>query len=131
MQGAGIEPTFLVFQTSTMTTLVHPTLNGGTGRDRTDNLLLAKQLLSQLSYGPIWLLLSLKEEDSCFIVHYIVLYKNFRFMSDSTSYSRMPYGSFSTTFKVDIYNIIQHLVIDTEYLILYHYLVFMSSSEYF
>ena len=27
---------------------------GGAGRDRTDDLLLAKQALSQLSYGPIW-----------------------------------------------------------------------------
>ena len=28
-------------------------VNGGAGRDRTDDLLLAKQALSQLSYGPI------------------------------------------------------------------------------
>ena len=28
------------------------TKNGGGGRDRTDDLLLAKQALSQLSYGP-------------------------------------------------------------------------------
>ena len=27
-------------------------VNGGAGRDRTDDLLLAKQALSQLSYGP-------------------------------------------------------------------------------
>ena len=27
-------------------------INGGAGRDRTDDLLLAKQALSQLSYGP-------------------------------------------------------------------------------
>jgi hypothetical protein len=26
--------------------------NGGAGRDRTDDILLAKQALSQLSYGP-------------------------------------------------------------------------------
>ena len=26
--------------------------NGGAGRDRTDDILLAKQVLSQLSYGP-------------------------------------------------------------------------------
>ena len=26
--------------------------NGGAGRDRTDDLMLAKQLLSQLSYSP-------------------------------------------------------------------------------
>ena len=30
---------------------------GGAGRDRTDGLLLAKQALSQLSYGPAFLLL--------------------------------------------------------------------------
>jgi len=32
----------------------HPldTKNGGAGRDRTDDPLLAKQVLSQLSYGP-------------------------------------------------------------------------------
>ena len=28
--------------------------NGGDGRDRTDDLMLAKQLLSQLSYVPIF-----------------------------------------------------------------------------
>ena len=28
-------------------------INGGAGRVRTDDLLLAKQALSQLSYGPI------------------------------------------------------------------------------
>jgi hypothetical protein len=28
------------------------TRNGGAGRDRTDDILLAKQALSQLSYGP-------------------------------------------------------------------------------
>lgn len=28
-------------------------LNGGASRDRTDDPLLAKQVLSQLSYGPI------------------------------------------------------------------------------
>ncbi len=27
--------------------------SGGAGRDRTDDILLAKQALSQLSYGPI------------------------------------------------------------------------------
>jgi hypothetical protein len=27
-------------------------VNGGAGRDRTDDILLAKQALSQLSYGP-------------------------------------------------------------------------------
>jgi hypothetical protein len=27
--------------------------NGGAGRDRTDDPLLAKQVLSQLSYGPV------------------------------------------------------------------------------
>ena len=27
---------------------------GGARRDRTDDILLAKQALSQLSYGPIW-----------------------------------------------------------------------------
>jgi hypothetical protein len=32
----------------------HPTQNlGGARRDRTDDLLLAKQALSQLSYGPV------------------------------------------------------------------------------
>ena len=30
----------------------HHTKNGGDGRDRTDDLMLAKQLLSQLSYVP-------------------------------------------------------------------------------
>src|SRR5690606_13419672 len=29
--------------------------NGGAGRDRTDDILLAKQALSQLSYGPVFL----------------------------------------------------------------------------
>jgi hypothetical protein len=29
------------------------TPNGGAGRDRTDDILLAKQALSQLSYGPV------------------------------------------------------------------------------
>ena len=28
-------------------------VTGGAGRDRTDDLLLAKQALSQLSYGPV------------------------------------------------------------------------------
>ncbi len=28
--------------------------NGGARRDRTDDLLRARQALSQLSYGPIW-----------------------------------------------------------------------------
>ena len=31
----------------------HQHQNGGAGRDRTDDILLAKQALSQLSYGPI------------------------------------------------------------------------------
>ena len=32
---------------------IHSTpVNGGAGRDRTDDILLAKQALSQLSYGP-------------------------------------------------------------------------------
>lgn len=30
-------------------------MNGGAGRDRTDDILLAKQALSQLSYGPFFL----------------------------------------------------------------------------
>src|SRR3954449_5116033 len=33
---------------------------GGARRDRTDDLLLAKQALSQLSYGPCWVSASLK-----------------------------------------------------------------------
>jgi hypothetical protein len=31
---------------------IHTKKNGGAGRDRTDDILLAKQALSQLSYGP-------------------------------------------------------------------------------
>ena len=34
-------------------TISHPTQLGGARRDRTDDLLLAKQALSQLSYGPV------------------------------------------------------------------------------
>ena len=33
---------------------IHSTPYGGAGRDRTDDPLLAKQVLSQLSYGPFW-----------------------------------------------------------------------------
>ena len=33
---------------------IHSTPYGGAGRDRTDDPLLAKQVLSQLSYGPVW-----------------------------------------------------------------------------
>ena len=33
--------------------LITPPRAGGAGRNRTDDLLLAKQALSQLSYGPI------------------------------------------------------------------------------
>jgi hypothetical protein len=32
--------------------IIQPHRNGGAGRDRTDDILLAKQALSQLSYGP-------------------------------------------------------------------------------
>src|SRR5690606_13702890 len=32
-----------------------PASSGGAGRDRTDDPLLAKQVLSQLSYGPFWM----------------------------------------------------------------------------
>ena len=39
--------------------IAHTTLStpdyGGAGRDRTDDILLAKQALSQLSYGPLFL----------------------------------------------------------------------------
>ena len=34
--------------------------NGGAGRDRTDDLLLAKQALSQLSYSPLALIAQVK-----------------------------------------------------------------------
>ena len=34
------------------TPTLHHKGNGGAGRDRTDDILLAKQALSQLSYGP-------------------------------------------------------------------------------
>ena len=33
--------------------MIAPTSTGGARRDRTDDLLLAKQALSQLSYGPL------------------------------------------------------------------------------
>lgn len=35
-----------------MTASIPAPSNGGAGRDRTDDPLLAKQVLSQLSYGP-------------------------------------------------------------------------------
>ena len=35
-----------------MTAVLSTPGNGGAGRDRTDDPLLAKQVLSQLSYGP-------------------------------------------------------------------------------
>ena len=35
-----------------MTFILSTPGNGGAGRDRTDDILLAKQALSQLSYGP-------------------------------------------------------------------------------
>lgn len=34
------------------TSHLHKKMVGGAGRDRTDDILLAKQALSQLSYGP-------------------------------------------------------------------------------
>ena len=33
--------------------ITDPSDNGGAGRDRTDDILLAKQVLSQLSYSPV------------------------------------------------------------------------------
>ena len=42
-------------RTSAFTTQNSTALVGGAGRDRTDGLLLAKQALSQLSYGPLLL----------------------------------------------------------------------------
>jgi hypothetical protein len=41
-------------QRSSLQTLLSLWMNGGAGRDRTDDPLLAKQVLSQLSYGPIF-----------------------------------------------------------------------------
>jgi hypothetical protein len=45
--------TLLFVQRRTVFALVQSNQNGGARRDRTDDILLAKQALSQLSYGPI------------------------------------------------------------------------------
>lgn len=44
--------TFLRMTFSDASSLLDTKGNGGAGRDRTDDILLAKQALSQLSYGP-------------------------------------------------------------------------------
>ena len=49
----GIEPTDLLLAKQALSPVVsHQSPSGGDGRDRTDDLLLAKQALYQLSYVP-------------------------------------------------------------------------------